>query len=67
MGPLYHLVRAADRAEAVRLALSRLKPGGKIYGSFILAFAGIIYDLKNGPAFCRWTPKTAQRRRWPNR
>jgi SAM-dependent methyltransferase len=49
MGPLYHLVRAADRAEAVRLALSRLKPGGKFYGSFILAFAGFIYDLKNGP------------------
>ncbi len=49
MGPLYHLIHEADRAEAVRLALSRLKPGGKFYCSFILAFAGFIFDLKSGP------------------
>jgi SAM-dependent methyltransferase len=49
MGPLYHLTGEADRAESVRLALRRLKPGGVFYASFILAFAAVIYDLKNGP------------------
>ena len=49
MGPLYHLTREKDRADAVRLALTHLKPGGVFYASFILAFAAIIYDLKNGP------------------
>ena len=51
MGPLYHLVRQEDRETAVNLALERLKPGGCFYGSFILDFAGIIYDLKNGPGY----------------
>jgi ubiquinone/menaquinone biosynthesis C-methylase UbiE len=49
MGPLYHLIQEADREEAVRLALRRLKPGGVFYCSFILDFAAIIYDMKNGP------------------
>ncbi len=49
MGPLYHLTREADRGEAVRLALKRLKPGGVFYCSFILDFAAIIYDMKCGP------------------
>ena len=49
MGPLYHLVCAQDREEAVRLALAHLKPGGVFYASFILEFAAILYDLKNGP------------------
>lgn len=48
MGPLYHLVGEADRIQAVELALRHLKPGGKLYVSFILAFAGILYDLQNG-------------------
>ena len=49
MGPLYHLTEQADRERAVRLALDKLKPGGLFYCSFILDFAGLIYDLKNGP------------------
>lgn len=48
MGPLYHLTDIADQARAVRLALARLKPGGKFYASFILAFSGILFDLKYG-------------------
>lgn len=48
MGPLYHLQREEDRVRAVELAMKRLKPGGMLYVSFILAFAGIIYDLQNG-------------------
>lgn len=47
MGPLYHLLEEADRVRAVETALKHLKPGGKLYVSFILLFAGIIYDLQN--------------------
>ncbi len=49
MGPLYHLVQEADREEAVRLALRRLKPGGVFYCSFILDFAAMIFYMKYGP------------------
>lgn len=48
MGPLYHLTDPADQTRAVRLALDRLRPGGRLYASFILAFAGILFDLKYG-------------------
>lgn len=47
MGPLYHLQREEDRVRAVEVALRHLKPGGMLYVSFILTFAGIIYDLQN--------------------
>jgi len=49
MGPLYHLLDAADRELAVREALSLLKPGGILAASFISAFAGIIYAMKEDP------------------
>ncbi|NLI55308.1 MAG: class I SAM-dependent methyltransferase [Clostridiales bacterium] len=48
MGPMYHLLDPADQKRAVELALDRLRPGGKLYVSFIQTFAGILYDLKNG-------------------
>jgi len=48
MGPLYHLLHEEDRVRAVELALAHLKPGGMFYASFILAFSGIIFDLRNG-------------------
>ncbi len=47
MGPLYHLQSEADRVEAVNAALRRLKPGGKLYVSFIPIFSGLIYDLQH--------------------
>jgi len=47
MGPLYHLLKEEDRRQAVSIALRHLKPGGRIYVSFILTFGGVIYDLKN--------------------
>ena len=47
MGPLYHLLDEADRVRAVEIALRHLKPGGILYVSFILLFAGILYDLQN--------------------
>ena len=49
MGPLYHIAEKSDREKAVRLALERLKPGGEIFCSFILDFAGLINDMKYGP------------------
>ena len=47
MGPLYHLLEEADRVRAVESALRHLRPGGKLYVSFITVFAGILYDLQN--------------------
>ncbi len=48
MGPLYHLLEEEERVRAVELALDRLKPGGKLYASFILVFGGVIYDMQTG-------------------
>ena len=53
MGPLYHLQDKADQIQAVNIALGHLKPGGKLYVSFIQAFSGIIYDLQNGGHLCQ--------------
>lgn len=47
MGPLYHLLNEKDRVKAVEIALKHLKKGGHLYVSFIMTFAGVIYDLKN--------------------
>ena len=46
MGPLYHLQEKADQVKGVEIALQHLKQGGLFYASFILAFAGILYDLQ---------------------
>lgn len=47
MGPLYHLKEETAQKRAVSIALSHLKRGGKLYVSFILLFAGILYNLQN--------------------
>lgn len=47
MGPLYHLMEEADRVQAVELALRHLRPGGKLYVSFIMVIGGVLYDLQN--------------------
>ncbi len=52
MGPLYHLQSEADRVEAVNVALRHLKPGGKLYVSFIPITSGLIYDLQHGGYIC---------------
>jgi len=52
MGPLYHLQSEEDRVEAVNAALGHLKPGGKLYVSFIQLFSGLIYDLQHGGYIC---------------
>lgn len=48
MGPLYHLLDEAQRIDAVNKALACLKSGGILYASFIMAFAGVIYDMRTG-------------------
>lgn len=52
MGPLYHLQDEADRVRAVENALKCLKPGGKLYVSFIQLFSGLIYDLQHEGHIC---------------
>lgn len=49
MGPLYHLLEESDRQRAVSNALDLLKPGGRLYVSFLLIFSGMIYYMKNAP------------------
>jgi hypothetical protein len=49
MGPLYHLVEAADRKRALTEAFCRLKKGGILFSAFISRL-GIMGDLlKNVP------------------
>lgn len=49
MGPLYHLLEETDRRKAVSGSLKLLKPDGVFYASFISAYAGIIYMLREEP------------------
>jgi S-adenosylmethionine-dependent methyltransferase len=49
MGPLYHLLEEKDRLSAVHVALNWLKPGGRLYVSFLLMFSGMIYYMKTIP------------------
>jgi 2-polyprenyl-3-methyl-5-hydroxy-6-metoxy-1,4-benzoquinol methylase len=60
MGPLYHLLSREEQTKAVTIALGHLKPGGKLYVSFIQLFAAILYDLKYGGNIVRdsTTPET---------
>ncbi len=48
MGPLYHLMNGESRLRAVEEARRVLKPGGYLFSSFILAFGGVIYTLREG-------------------
>lgn len=55
MGPLYHLVEAADRHQALAEAYRVLKPGGFLFAAGISRFASCIDGLASGyfldPAF----------------
>ena len=51
MGPMYHLLEESDRITAMNAALNLLKPGGKIFVSFISTFAGMIFGMKDLPGF----------------
>lgn len=49
MGPLYHLVSEADRANAVRQVMRVLKPGGLIFAAFITRYAPFRDYAANDP------------------
>ncbi len=49
MGPMYHLLEECDREKAIAACLKLLKPGGKIFVSFISIFGGIIFEMKHMP------------------
>lgn len=55
MGPLYHLVEASDRRQALAEACRVLKPGGRVFAVGISKFASSIDGLASGyvqdPAF----------------
>jgi SAM-dependent methyltransferase len=54
MGPLYHLVEKEDRETALEEAHKKLKPGGKIFSTFICRY-GIWGDiLKNIPHYIEY-------------
>lgn len=49
MGPLYHLLEEAERAQATAAALRLLKPGGLLFASFMSLSAGMLYAMKLDP------------------
>ena len=51
MGPLYHLVREADRTAALRSAYRCLKPGGMIFSALISRFGVLATLLKRNPSW----------------
>lgn len=50
MGPMYHLLEEGQRLRAMEAALALVKPGGKIYVSYIMLFSGMIYAMRQAPA-----------------
>ncbi|HKL75780.1 MAG TPA: methyltransferase domain-containing protein [Halanaerobiales bacterium] len=49
MGPLYHLTDKNERKKVVNQCLKRLKKGGKLFVSFISAYAPTIDFIKKNP------------------
>jgi S-adenosylmethionine-dependent methyltransferase len=49
LGPLYHLLTQAERAQAVREAARALKPGHRLFASFITRFAQFRWAARNDP------------------
>ena len=50
MGPLYHLLQADTRQQAVREAYRVLKPGGRIFCAFITRYAPVRYTAAHDRA-----------------
>lgn len=49
MGPLYHLTDKEERKTVIKQCLKRLKKGGKLFVSFISAYAPTIDFIKKNP------------------
>jgi len=49
MGPLYHLLNEADRAQAVRECLAHLRPGGIFAAAWIALVSGVIFMGRSAP------------------
>ncbi len=49
MGPLYHLIKEEDRVKVIAECMKKLKKGGRLFVSFISAYAPIIDFIKNCP------------------
>ncbi|MFQ5594798.1 MAG: methyltransferase domain-containing protein [Anaerolineae bacterium] len=51
MGPLYHLLQAENRRQALAEAYRVLKPGGLLFAAFISRYAGLRYAAAHEPTF----------------
>jgi SAM-dependent methyltransferase len=51
LGPLYHLVSAADRTQALEEAARVLRPGGLLFAAAITRWAYALYGLKRDHLF----------------
>ena len=49
MGPLYHLAEEENRIQAIREATRVLKPGGCLFGNFLMMFGMIPFLLCHYP------------------
>jgi ubiquinone/menaquinone biosynthesis C-methylase UbiE len=56
MGPLYHLLSHEERVQAIQEAMRVLKPGGKLFASFITRFAPFRYVANGEPAWLAENP-----------
>ena len=60
MGPLYHLLSHAERAQPIREALRVLKPGGRLFAAFITRFAPFRYVANGDPTWLAENPAYAR-------
>jgi ubiquinone/menaquinone biosynthesis C-methylase UbiE len=59
MGPLYHLLTREERVQAIREAMRVLKPGGRLFATFITRFAPFRVVVNRDPAWLRENPAYA--------
>ncbi len=59
MGPLYHLLEASDRKQALREVYRVMKPGGQLWAAFITRFAPLKWCAANDPNWVVENPTAA--------